>query len=205
MEHSEKEILSRALLREMNLTEDQMKRIMDAHSNRVAEFKGQKAELAETKSNLSQMQNNNDDLQNKINILLSKSEELIKANQAMQAEHQELKAEQEKAKKQKEHDEAVTKSLNSLGDGWDKQQLTQLFANAEIENGEIKDFSQKIETLKKLYVPQIKGGYKHLEGSQIQDVGNSKEDIYKRINENKASDKEVHDNLFEGLLKGAIK
>lgn len=196
---------NREFLGNLNLDDKQIDLIMNEHGKTLNEFKGQKAELAETKSNLSQMQNNNDDLQNKINILLSKSEELLKANQAMQAEHQELKAEQEKAKKQKEHDEAVTKSLNSLGDGWDKQQLTQLFANAEIENGEIKDFSEKIETLKKLYVPQIKGGYKHLEGLQIQEVGNSKEDIYKRINENKASDKEVHDNLFEGLLKGAIK
>lgn len=123
---------------------------------------------------------------------MSKSEELLKANQAMQAEHQELKAEQEKAKKQKEHDEAVTKSLNSLGDGWDKQQLTQLFANAEIENGEIKDFSQKIETLKKLYVPQIKGGYKHLEGSQIQDVQTITQEIF---NKNRGNQKWIKDNM----------
>lgn len=196
---------NRELLRNLNLDDKQIDLIMNEHGKTINEFKGQKAKLEETQSNLSQMQNNNDDLQNKINTLLANSEELLKANQAMQAEHQELKAEQEKAKKQREHDEAVTKSLNSLGDGWDKQQLTQLFANAEIENGEIKDFSEKIETLKKLYVPQIKGGYKHLEGSQIQEVGNSKEDIYKKINENTATDEEVHKYLFAGLMEGKIK
>lgn len=187
---------NRELLRNLNLDDKQIDLIMNEHGKTINEFKGQKAKLEETQSNLSQMQNNNDDLQNKINILLANSEELLKANQAMQAEHQELKAEQEKAKKQREHDEAVTKSLNSLGDGWDKQQLTQLFANAEIENGEIKGFSEKIETLKKLYVPQIKGGYKHLEGSSIAEPNVNAANVFERMDNGTASDKEYHDNFW---------
>lgn len=160
MEHSEKEILSRDLLNEMGLTKEQMKRIMDAHSNRVAEFKGQKAELAETKSNLAQAQSNNDDLQQKFENAMAKIEELSKTYDAMLEQ-------QVNFKKQKEHDEAVINSLDTLKNDkrWNIELLKKVFSNAEIENGQIKNLQEQLDIYKNIYKPQLKGGFNFYEGT----------------------------------------
>lgn len=168
MEQQEKEVLGRDLLKSMDLSKEQIDRIMTAHGNRVAEFNGNKAKLAEVEQALVQEKTTNQGLSDKFNSLFSATQELVQANKTLLEEQKKYQAEKTQAALQKAHDAAVEKSINSLDDSYDKTFFKNYFKNAEIdENGEIKNFKEEMDKFRNAYKPHITGGYKHIEATSI--------------------------------------